>query len=223
MEHVLDNPAWYALISGNNNLAYGTDRVKFFDKEVAPFVGFDENSPENFNALYELITHDGLVAFVSADPTTFFGKWKLLRHVPCLQMVHNGTVGKVNADIIALTDEHIPQMMDLTQLTRPGPFLSRTIDFGPFQGIFESDKLVAMAGQRMAPLPYVEVTAVCTHPDHTGKGYAKQLLISQANHIIAQGKIPFLHVRDDNRRAIEVYESVGFVTRTDIHFYMLSK
>ncbi len=223
MEHVLDNPAWYALILGNSKLAYGTDKVKFFDKDVAPFVGFDENSIENFDTLYELITQHEFVSFVSPRPTTIPGKWKVLRHIPCLQMIHDGITRQANADIVDLTYEHVPQMLELTQLTQPGPFLSKTIDFGPFQGIFENDKLVAMAGQRMAPLPYVEVTAVCTHPDHTGKGYAKQLLISQCNHVIAHGKIPFLHVKDDNYRAIKVYESVNFTTRTDIHFYLLRK
>ncbi len=223
MEHVLDNPAWYALISGNSNLAYGTDSVKFFDKDVAPFVGFDNNTEENFDKLYHLITHDGLVSFVSPYRVSIPNNWKLLRHVPCLQMVHYGTLGQVNADIIDLTNEHVPQMLELTELTKPGPFRERTIDFGSFQGIFENEKLVAMAGQRMAPLPYVEVTAVCTHPEHTGKGYAKQLLISLCKQIIQDGHIPFLHVRDDNHRAINVYESVGFVTRTDMHFYMLRK
>ena len=223
MEHVLDNPAWYALISGNSNLAYGTDQVKFFDKDVAPFVGFNENSVENFDALYELITHSGLVMFISPQPVAIPGKWKVLRHIPCLQMVFNGSVTPTYVDLINLTNEHIPQMMELTQLTKPGPFVTRTIDFGHYQGIFESDKLLAMTGQRMAPLPYVEVSAVCTHPNHTGKGYAKQLLLSQVDRITREGNIPFLHVRDDNHRAIKVYESVGFVTRTDMHFYMLRK
>lgn len=223
MEQVLDNPAWYALNTGNSNLAYGNERVKFFDKDVAPFVGFDENTEENFDALYNLITHDELVAFVSSYPVAIPGKWKILRHVPCLQMVHNGKLNEVGAELINLTNDHVPQMMNLAELTKPGPFRERTIDFGTFQGMFENDKLVAMAGQRMAPLPYVEISAVCTHPDYTGKGYAKQLLTSQANHIIAQNSVPFLHVRDDNHRAIKVYENVGFVTRTDMYFYMLSK
>jgi ribosomal protein S18 acetylase RimI-like enzyme len=223
MEYVLDNPAWYALISGNNNLAYGTNDVKFFDKDVAPFVGFNENSAGNFDTLYQLIDHNGIVMFISPQPATIPGKWKVLRHIPCLQMVFNGSVTTVNVDLINLTNEHIPQMMELTQLTKPGPFVTRTIEFGSYQGIFENDKLIAMTGQRMAPLPYVEVSAVCTHPDHLGKGYAKQLLLSQINQIINQGNIPFLHVRDDNHRAIKVYESVGFVTRTDMHFYMLRK
>jgi predicted GNAT family acetyltransferase len=161
--------------------------------------------------------------FISPQPATIPGKWKVLRHIPCLQMVFNGGVIPTNVDLINLTNEHIPQMMELTQLTKPGPFVTRTIDFGHYQGIFEGDKLIAMTGQRMAPIPYVEVSAVCTHPDHVGKGYAKQLLLSQVNRITGEGNIPFLHVRDDNHRAIKVYDSVGFVTRTDMHFYMLRK
>lgn len=223
MEYVLDNPAWYALNTGNSNLAHGTQRVKFFDKDVAPFVGFDENTDENFEALYQLIDHNGLIMFISPQPAAVPGKWKVLRHIPCLQMVYNGNAGAANFDLTNLANEHVPQMLELTQLTKPGPFVSRTIDFGHYQGIFDKEKLVAMAGQRMAPLPYVEVSAVCTHPDHLGKGYAKQLLLSQVNRIVLEGNIPFLHVRDDNHRAIKVYESVGFVTRTDMHFYMLRK
>jgi ribosomal protein S18 acetylase RimI-like enzyme len=223
MEHVLDNPAWHALISGNSNLAYGTDRVKFFDKDVAPFVGFNENSAESFDELYHLIIHDGLVMFISSKPVTIPGKWKMLRHIPCLQMVYDGSIAQVDDHLTTLTNDHIPQMMELTQLTKPGPFLSRTIEFGHYQGMFENKKLVAMAGQRMAPLPYVEVSAVCTHPDHLSKGFAKRLLLSQVNQIIKQGNIPFLHVRDDNYRAINVYKNLGFSTRTDMHFYMLRK
>ena len=88
---------------------------------------------------------------------------------------------------------------------------------------FENEKLVAMAGQRMAPLPYIEVSAVCTHPDHVGKGYARQLLLSQVNLITHKGNVPFLHVRDDNYRALKVYEGLGFITRQQLHFYVLTK
>ena len=80
-----------------------------------------------------------------------------------------------------------------------------------------------MAGQRFHPYNYVEISAVCTHPDHAGKGYAKQLLLSQINHIIDEGNIPFLHVREDNHRALEVYKRLGFETRTAISFFVLQK
>jgi predicted GNAT family acetyltransferase len=125
--------------------------------------------------------------------------------------------------IVPLTNVHVPQMLALTKLTNPGPFAERTIDFGHYEGIFEGDKLVAMAGQRMHAFNYAEVSAVCTHPDHTGRGYARLLLLHQLQRIKAASDIPFLHVRYDNERAIKVYESLGFETRTEVYFYVLAK
>jgi predicted GNAT family acetyltransferase len=108
-------------------------------------------------------------------------------------------------------------------LTNPGPFESRTITFGHYYGIFEGEKLVAMAGQRMHVFNYAEISAVCTHPDYTGKGYAAQLLQYQINRIKAASGIPFLHVRYDNDRAIKIYESLGFSTRRQVNFYVMIK
>jgi predicted GNAT family acetyltransferase len=80
-----------------------------------------------------------------------------------------------------------------------------------------------MAGQRLHAGDYAEVSAVCTHPDHTGKGYARQLLIYQTQRIKVAGEIPYLHVRQDNYRAIKVYESLGFTKSRDMYFYVLKK
>jgi predicted GNAT family acetyltransferase len=114
-------------------------------------------------------------------------------------------------------------MLALTKLTNPGPFVEKTIDFGHYRGVFEGDQLVAMAGQRLHIFDYAEISAVCTHPDHLGRGYARQLLLHHIHRIRAASKIPFLHVRYDNYRAIKVYESLGFSKRTELFFYILQK
>jgi predicted GNAT family acetyltransferase len=80
-----------------------------------------------------------------------------------------------------------------------------------------------MAGQRLHIFNYAEISAVCTHPDYLGRGYAKQLLIHQINRIKTASEIPFLHVRYDNDRAIKVYESLGFSTQREIYFYVMQK
>ena len=80
-----------------------------------------------------------------------------------------------------------------------------------------------MAGQRLNPLPYAEISAVCTHPNHSGKGYARQLMQFHVNRIKAAGQIPFLHVRDDNTRAIKVYKDLGFEIFGEVYFYVLAK
>jgi ribosomal protein S18 acetylase RimI-like enzyme len=225
MEHVLDNPAWNALISGNKSLSYGNDQVKYFDPSVSPFVALNENTEDNFNLLYDLLPHDGPVLFVTPGEIEIPGAWKVLRTISGVQMVFDVLRSEEapQLDLVQLTDDHIPQMLALTNLTNPGPFAARTIDFGHYQGVFEDDKLVAMTGQRLHPFNYAEVSAVCTHPDHTGKGYARALLLSHINRIKAAGEIPFLHVRGDNERAIKVYESLGFATRIKVSFYLMKK
>jgi ribosomal protein S18 acetylase RimI-like enzyme len=225
MEHVLDNPAWNALISGNKHLAFGDDRVKYFDKAVSPFAAFKENTKENLLHLYNILPEKRAILLVTPTELEIPAPWKLLRTITGLQMVyHNkGVFDQSTAALIPLTDEHIPQMLELTKLTEPGPFAERTIDFGQYFGIFAGDRLVAMTGQRLYPFNYAEVSAVCTHPDHTGKGYARQLMINQINIIRSRGETPFLHVRDDNERAIKVYESLGFSVRTMVYFYVIIK
>jgi ribosomal protein S18 acetylase RimI-like enzyme len=225
MKHVLDNPAWNALISGNKHLSNGNEQVRYFDKEVSPFVGFEENSIDNFRVLYDLIPHNDPVGFITPNEMEIPGKWKVLQLIRALQMVYDDEAGPIDANpkLVPLTDEHVPQMLALAKLTNPGPFAERTIGFGHYHGIFEEDKLVAMAGQRLHVFDYTEVSAVCTHPDHTGRGYAQMLLLYQLQRIKAASGIPFLHVRYDNERAIQVYERLGFKTRKEIYFYILQK
>ncbi|MDR3697248.1 GNAT family N-acetyltransferase [Mucilaginibacter sp.] len=225
MEHVLDNPAWNALVSGNEHLSFGNQLVRYFEKDVSPFAAFKENTDESFLLLHEILPHSGPVLFVSPVEIKIPAVWKVLRMIKGLQMVYRAAkeLEQVRVDLVPLIAKHVPQMVALTQLTNPGPFASRTIEFGHYNGIFEGDKLVAMAGQRLHPFNYTEVSAVCTHPEHTGKGYARQLLLAQLNRMTAASNIPFLHVRDDNERAIKVYEDIGFNTRSNVYFYLMIK
>ena len=221
----MDNPAWGALISGNSQLAKGNSNVKYFDKEVSPFVALKENTENNFRILYELIPHNGTVCFISPVKMNIPYQWGVTHCIAGQQMVYHGTP-MPEADglpVVPLTEEHVPQMIALTKLTQPGPFGLRTIEFGHYEGIFNGDQLIAMTGQRLHINNYMEISAVCTHPDHRGKGYAKQLMIRQINRIIAASGVPFLHVRYGNDNAIKVYEDLGFVKRTEMIFYFMRK
>jgi predicted GNAT family acetyltransferase len=225
MEHMLDNPVWNALITGNKNLCKGDEEIKYFDEDVAPFVAFKEFSPEKLEQLYGLLPFKRPATVVTPMEIEIPAKWKMLRAMKGFQMVHreNSVLDEVTVNLVTLTEEHSAEMVALAKLTKPGPFELRTIEFGHYKGIFDGDKLVAMAGQRFHPFNYAEVSAVCTHPDYTGKGYARQLLIYQVNRIREAGNIPFLHVRNDNERAIKVYESLGFALRTKICFNFIVK
>ncbi|RYY36457.1 MAG: GNAT family N-acetyltransferase [Sphingobacteriaceae bacterium] len=225
MEHVLDNPAWNALLSGNKHLANGNHHAKYFDADVSPFAGMPQYTSKNFNDIHKLLPANAIRLFVDINELNVPTRWKKLAYIKGWQMVYSAELPQIeNTSILTeLTTQHVPQMISLARLTNPGPFEQRTIEMGSYQGIFNNDELIAMAGQRLQPSGYIEVSAVCTHPEHNGKGYSHNLMQSQISKIVESSCIPFLHVRHDNERAIHVYERVGFTKRHEVHFYVMQK
>ena len=225
MEHILDNPAWSALNSGNLHLANGEPAAKYFDKEVSPFVGLQEYTYQNLELLHRILPDNNPRFLIAPTELSFPKQWNVLGTLQGFQMVYEPNLDNQFdvEDTVALTNAHVPQMLALTQLTNPGPFASRTIEFGHYRGVFSDDTLVAMAGQRLHAGNYTEVSAVCTHPNHLGKGYARRLLQYHIHRMQLAGTIPFLHVRFDNFRAIKVYEDLGFAIRIPICFHFIQK
>lgn len=223
--HILDNPVWNALTSGNSHLTLGNDQAKFLPEDIGPFAGLQEWRAELFQQLYQMIPAKRLVAIFSNQQLNIPPYWKIKETVKALQMIFTNTIHLLNveANIVPLEKQHVPQMIALTKLTHPGPFSQRTIEFGDYNGIFNSEKLIAMAGERMHANEYVEVSAVCTHPHHTGKGYGKSLVNNQVHKIVTEGNIPFLHVRADNEHAINLYKHLGFTVRSEMNIYIIQK
>ncbi|MEO8821125.1 MAG: GNAT family N-acetyltransferase [Ginsengibacter sp.] len=222
--HLLDNPAWNAMNSGNRHLALGNDRTKFFPADVGPFAGLKNYDEPSFRELYDLIPPGRIVAIPSKNKLAVPKYWQIKNTFDIIQMIFNkASVPASYPDIIPLDTQHVPQMIELTKLTQPGPFLQRTIEFGNYTGILNSDRLIAMAGQRMHADKYVEISAVCTHPDFAGKGYASSLILDQVDKIVQEGNIPFLHVKADNKSAINLYKHLGFTVRSGIYIYALQK
>ena len=222
MEHILDNMIWNAITTGNNDIAIINGDVGCYLPDIAPFAGMREFNDANLKKLYEFIPANRSVAISSLHKMDHAeSKWKLLQPMDVTQMIYDFPVDtfttKNSSLIVQLSDEHIPQMIELTALTRPGPFLQQTIRFKNYFGIFIGGRLAAMTGQRMHPEPYMEVSAVCTHPDFRGRGYAKALMLHVMKIIIDNSFIPFLHVLSNNNNAIELYKTIGFQTRKQIY------
>lgn len=225
MEHVLDNPVYNALLSGDQHLGFGTAEVKFFHEEVSPFIGIQQDFDKGFDLLLELLPANRAILFATPLSITEPKGWQFLRAIKGLQLVFtkNADVTQNFSNLVALEQKHMEQMVALASLTKPGPFGPRTIDFGNYFGIFENNQLVAMAGQRLHVGNYTEISAVCTHPSHIGKGYAAALVQNQINLILKQGQIPFLHVSADNDRAIALYQRLGFEQRSNMNFYFMKR
>ncbi len=221
MSHILDNMIWNAIITGNSDIAIVDGDVGLYQPDIAPFAGFKELNPKNLDTLLALVPVGNRVAIAYWDSLSMDAdKWTTLQHMDVTQMVYEepvaGFTTTASSLIVPLGEEDIPAMLELTALTKPGPFLPRTILFGNYFGIFVNGKLAAMAGQRMHPVPYMEVSAVCTHPDHRGHGYAKALMLHIMKLILDNSFIPFLHVLTSNTGAIQLYESIGFRIRRQL-------
>jgi len=228
MGHILDNMIWNALTTGNNDIAIINGNVGCFLPDIAPFAGMKDLNDTNLKKLYGFIPANRSVAISSlAKMNHDKSRWKLIQPMDVTQMVYEHTMNtfttKNSPLIVPLSEEHVPQMMELTALTRPGPFLQQTIRFKNYFGIFIEGRLAAMTGQRMHPRPYMEVSAVCTHPDFRGMGYAKALMLYVMKIILDNSFTPFLHVLSNNSNAIELYKTIGFRTREQIFVDMIRR
>jgi len=122
-----------------------------------------------------------------------------------------------------LNESDVPHMLKLVESCKPGPFGSRTRELGTYLGIRQAGDLIAMAGERLRFPGYTEISAVCTHPAHLGRGYASALLAMLARRIRDCGEIPFLHVRPENMRAVDLYTRHGFTKRALFHLLVLRR
>jgi predicted GNAT family acetyltransferase len=217
--HPLDNVIWHALSTRQAKFAESLGDARRFMPEVSSLAGFREPSPQNYEAMEELLAPQGTVRLFLDSPHQNCNGWALPASVPLLQMVWENGRGLqapqnvMVTELVELNAEHSPEMIELTALTKPGPFGKRTHELGTYLGIFRGAKLVAMAGERLKVAGCTEVSAVCTHPQHTGHGYAGVLMTEVMRRILSRGETPFLHVREDNLRAIQLYERLGFRRR----------
>ena len=181
-------------------------------------------SPRAFAALGALMSGSEIAVLFTPEAVVAPAEFKLLLAKTLEQMT--GTPRECSlpgAEPVLLGPKDVPEMIALAELTKPGPFGTRTHELGAFLGIRVDGQLVAMTGERMKPAEYTEMTAVCVHPAHRGRGYAQVLLGAVARQIVARGEIPFPHVFTDNSSAIALYRRQGMEIRRRLHVTVLQK
>ena len=218
----LDNPAWTALNGRHAALAIGDGPVRRYPADVSPFAAIADR--DAFPVLAERMTPGDVAVLWSPEALEAPEGVDLMMRFDCLQMAaFNFRPADVvnDADILGATD--VQGMLDLTELTKPGPFGPRTREMGHYIGVNADGRLVAMAGERMKPAGFTEISAVCVHPDHLGRGHARRLMSIVGRRIVADGRVPFLNVLPENHGAIKLYESLGFTPRRMMQVHLLQK
>ncbi len=217
----LDNPVYYSLTEIHQPFALELEGIHYYHPDFCPFGGFiGPLSTEKGVAHYARLTDN---FFIVGEKPSYDDTIQLVNELVCDQMVLSQPISVVSEDeIITLDTTHKEALLQLVNQVQPGYFKTKTPEMGNYYGIFKDGILVAVTGERMKMDQYTEISAVITHPEHTGKGYASHLVAHAAHRIFQENKTPYLHVASSNTRAINVYKKLGFTTRRKISFWNLT-
>lgn len=217
LHETLENPFWAALSTTHAGHALTFGELKRFAPDVAPFCAVAHAGADIAGA--RCSAPGELLYFLGVAPALPAG-WTVLETGAVLQLVYGGAApdadGAGQADAPLLTEHDRPAMLALTGLVYPEYFRPHTARLGKYFGHYQDGGLVAMAGQRMASTGYREISAVCTHPAHTGRGHARRLIRQLTREILAEGRTPFLHVSASNLKARALYEELGFAATREL-------
>jgi ribosomal protein S18 acetylase RimI-like enzyme len=213
--HPLDNPVWWALTGPQAALTREQGPLRAYLEEAAPFSAFLERD-EQLDLALASWTRPVVLFRPEVEPAP--PGWTLRQQGEVVQMTLHGTESLTppSERVTPLGPADGVAVRELVALTQPGPFGARTMELGKYFGVWEGGRLVALAGERLRLEGYVEVSAVCTHPEARGRGLAGALVSHLSRRALTGGTVPFLHVMAQNESARRVYERLGFVERAQL-------
>jgi ribosomal protein S18 acetylase RimI-like enzyme len=221
--HILDQAAWASLTGPHAHFAQGDGRALRDPAEVSPLMAIPPAPDEQVWADLHMLVGRRAPAFLSADIGTPPDGWTVEVRGEGVQLVATGVLrSEPSGDIVVLGAADVPEMLDLVARTKPGPFEPQTHRLGTYLGVRRAGMLVAMAGERLHPPGWTEISAVCTDPAFRGLGLASTLVRAVAHVIRERGETPFMHAAATNAGAIRLYLSIGFELRRTRQFTVLT-
>ncbi|WP_336113412.1 GNAT family N-acetyltransferase [Streptomyces sp. PTD9-10] len=211
--HVLDNPALASLTGPHAHFAERRGRVLRYPPDVSPWLALPSEPAADDWADLAALAGPGAEVPLAGYCGDVPDGWEVTFHVEGVQLVDEGMAAAPDAEAVRLGPADVPEMLELVARAKPGPFLPRTVEMGTYLGIRREGNLIAMAGERLHPPGWTEISAVCTDPAFRGEGLATRLLRAVAHGVRERGETPFLHASARNTNAIRLYESLGFRLR----------
>jgi GNAT superfamily N-acetyltransferase len=220
----LENPVWHALSDVQSQFAQRFGAVLRFPSQIGPFMAVQSKAEVASTDLCAATEVGEVVDFVGVLPK-LGADWQVGEREAIAQMhCAANLVVAPGPSIERLGPADAGAMLSLTALVYPGYFRERTHELGDYYGIRDAqNSLVAMAGERMRIGSWHEISAVCTHPQHRGRGHAQRLVATLVNAMLQRGERPFLHVSMQNTPAIRVYQQLGFNTRAEIGVWLAQR
>lgn len=220
---VLDNPVWASLTGHHAHLAERHGRAARFHPDVAPFVALTDAGDERVWPDLRTLLGASMSAVVTGPVVDVPTDWTVVEHGEGVQLVETSLEAAPDDEAVRLGRDDVSEMLDLVARTQPGPFLPRTVELGTYLGIRRDGRLVAMAGERLHPPGWTEISAVCTDAAHRGQGLATRLVRAVAHGVRERGEQSFLHSAASNANAIRLYQSLGFTLRRRTTFALVRR
>ncbi|MFF5897775.1 GNAT family N-acetyltransferase [Streptomyces argenteolus] len=216
--HPLDNPSWSSLTGPHAHFAERRGRILRYPPDVTPWLALPERPDAQDWADVAALSGPGASVAITAFQEPPPADWEIVFHAEGVQMVDQDVDAAPDPQAVRLGPADVPEMLELVERTRPGPFLPRTVELGTYLGIRRSGVLVAMAGERLHPTGWTEISGVCTDDSVRGQGLASRLIRAVAHGIRERGETPFLHAAASNTGAVRLYENLGFALRRRTSF-----
>jgi GNAT superfamily N-acetyltransferase len=221
-EDLFANPVWHALQTRHRHFAVSAGDASRYPADVAPFAAVSTPSKSALQSLHSLLM-PGEYVWLVGESYPAIPELSCEGTLECVQMVlpEDVTPPALAPEIVPLSSANAPEMVALTDIAFPGFFRSRTCEMGSYYGVRSAGELIAMGGERLTLDGYPEISGICTHPEHRGKGYAASLIWHLVRNHRREGCVSWLHVSAENHHAIELYLRMGFTTIRKVMLHRL--
>ena len=212
---LLDNAVWHALQGPHARFAQVCGRAGRYRPEFARYSALSDARDDGAWQDLLRLAGPGAEVVLTGAPVDAPPGWTVSRVGRAVQLVAEDVRAGPEPEAVRLTTADVPEIFGLIRRTEPGPWLPRTVELGSYLGIRREGRIVAMAGERVHPTGWTEVSAVCTEAEFRNQGLASRLVRAVVHTIHSRGEEALLHAAVTNVEAIRLYQHLGFRIRRE--------